>query len=276
MSKELAIEKFLAEPIKIGDVVSVRGLGIQDKHKMGSYTKVLDLGENDSIFIKEYDSTREIQKEDYEKVTTHIGHYPFNEKPWNSRLRMVNYSIESILHGIFNVRDRKSFKSETIDGVEVLEMNWDPTITDENGNDVVYQRDFCWSLRDKQLLIDSIYNYLDIGKIVVRKRSFEWVRQQIKLGKPAAFKDIVDGKQRLNAIISFIRGDFPDSNGFYWMDLSEKAQRDFTSFQGVSYGEIEEGATDEDVKNVFLGINFTGVQMSQEHIDFVKSINLGK
>lgn len=276
MNKETAIEKFLAEPIKVGDVVSVRGLGIQDKHRMGSYTKVTELGENDSIFINEHQSKKQIQKEDYEKVTSHIGHYPFNEKPWNARLRMVNFSLESILHGIFNVKDRQSFKSETLDGAEVMEMNWNPTITDENGNDVVYQRDFCWSLKDNQLLIDSIYNHLDIGKIVVRKRGFFWVREQFKLGKKVAFKDIVDGKQRLNAIISFIRGDFADSNGFYWDDLSTDAQRQFLNFQGVSYGEIEEGATDEDVKNIFLGINFTGVQMSQEHIDFVKSINLKK
>jgi hypothetical protein len=276
MNKQKAIEKFLSEPIKVGDVVSVRGLGIQDKHKMGSYTKVIELGENDSIFIVEHQSRKQIQKGDYEKVINHIGKHPFNKKPWNARLRMVSFNLESILHGIFNVKDRKSMKRETLDDVEVMEMNWNPTITDEHGNDVVYQRDFCWSIKDKQLLIDSIYNHLDIGKVVIRKRSFEWVREQIKLGKPAAFKDIVDGKQRLNAIISFIRGDFADSNGFYWDDLSINAQREFTNFQGVSYGEIEEGATDEDVKNIFLGINFTGVQMSQEHIDFVKSINLKK
>ena len=34
-------------------------------------------------------------------------------------------------------------------------------------------------------------------------------------------------------------------------------------FHGVSYGELGEDATDEDVKSVFLGINFTGVQMSK-------------
>jgi hypothetical protein len=276
MNKQKAIEKFLSEPIKVGDVVRVRGLGIQDKHAMGSYTNVIELGDNDSIFITVYKSLKEVKKEDYEKVVSHIGHYPFTDKPWNARLRMVNFSLESILHGIFDVRDRQSFKSEILDGVEVMEMNWNPTIIDENGNDIVYQRDFCWSLKDNQLLIDSIYNHLDIGKIVIRKRSFDWVRQQIKLGKQVAFKDIVDGKQRLNAIISFIRGDFADSNGFYWGDLSNDAQRKFTSFQGVSYGEIEEGASDEDVKNIFLGINFTGVQMSQEHIDFVKGINLKK
>lgn len=34
-----------------------------------------------------------------------------------------------------------------------------------------------------------------------------------------------------------------------------------------------EGTTDKDVINAFLGVNFTGIQMSQEHINFVKEIN---
>lgn len=37
---------------------------------------------------------------------------------------------------------------------------------------------------------------------------------------------------------------------------------------------IGEKCKDEDVKRIFLNINFSGVQMSQEHIDFVKQINL--
>jgi len=46
------------------------------------------------------------------------------------------------------------------------------------------------------------------------------------------------------------------------------------SFMGITFGEMEENATDEDVKATFLGINFAGVQMSQEHLEYVKQINL--
>ena len=46
------------------------------------------------------------------------------------------------------------------------------------------------------------------------------------------------------------------------------------NFQSVSYGEIGENATDKTVQVIFLNINFAGVQMSKEHIDFVKSIKL--
>ena len=46
------------------------------------------------------------------------------------------------------------------------------------------------------------------------------------------------------------------------------------SFRGVTIGELGELATDEDVKDTFLSINFTGVPMSQDHIDYVKSIKI--
>lgn len=44
-TKEELIEDFLKEPIKVGDNVTVRGLGIQDKSSWGSTTKVVELGE---------------------------------------------------------------------------------------------------------------------------------------------------------------------------------------------------------------------------------------
>lgn len=274
MSRQDLIQAFLKEPVKVGDSVTVRGLGVQNKEQMGNTTKVKQLGENDSVFIEEYGSLREIAKEDYIRNTNHVGYNPFVEKPWNTRMRIIAFDLSSIISQIFDI-EKKEFRVEKdYYGYDIPELNWNPTIVDGDGNDVHYQRDFCWSLQDKQLLIDSIYNSLDIGKIIVRKRGYNWPVERAKQGKETAFKDIVDGKQRLNAIISFVKGDFCDSEGFYWEDLSSNAKRHFFGFSAVSYGEIEEGATDEDVKAIFLGVNFTGVQMSQEHIDFVKNIRL--
>ena len=36
------------------------------------------------------------------------------------------------------------------------------------------------------------------------------------------FKDLVDGKQRLNAIVDFVQDKYTDSFGNYYSDLSEK------------------------------------------------------
>jgi hypothetical protein len=38
--------------------------------------------------------------------------------------------------------------------------------------------------------------------------------------------------------------------------------------------ELSESATDEDVIDNFLTLNFTGVPMSQNHIEYIKSIKM--
>lgn len=277
MNKKEQIEKFLSEPVKVGDTVEVRGLGSQDKTNFGNSTKVLEVHKDRSISIHQgygYSENTKVKEGDYRKTTMHIGANPFPKKPWNSKLRIVAFSLESILNACGYDRRKRAYKFDTINEIEVPEMNWNPFITDKEGNEVVYQRDFCWNLEQKQLLIESIYNSIDIGKIVIRKRDFNWVKNRAVAGKTAAFRDIVDGKQRLNAILGFVSGEFADLHGNYWDDLSAEAQREFFSFQSIAYGEIGEDASDDDVKAIFLNVNFSGVQMSQEHIDFVKSIQL--
>ena len=272
-TKEKQIEEYLKKPVVIGDNVYVRGLGIQDKSNWGNTTKVLKVNEDESIVIMDY-SEKTIKKEDYKKNTTFIGYAPIVEKPWNSSLQITNFDLESTLYSVGFEKRKMIFSTVSFGNTEVEELNWNPFIVDKNGKEILYQRDFVWSLKEKQSLIDSIYNNIDIGKIVIRKRPYQWVEKRIKQGKQASFKDIVDGKQRLNAIIGFVQNKFPDSNGFYFDDFSDFSKAKFFSFKSFAYGELGEKASDEDVKSVFLGLNFTGVPMSQEHIDFVKSINI--
>ena len=109
--------------------------------------------------------------------------------------------------------------------------------------------------------------------VVLRKRSWEWVTKQIDMGnKEVSFWDVVDGKQRLNALSRFVCDKFKDLHGNYFSDLSDWAKNEFLDSMVVSYGELGEGSSDEDVIATFLGVNFTGVPMTQEHIDYVKSI----
>lgn len=271
--REEEIELFLLEPINIGDKVYVKGLGIQDKTLFGNTANVDSINEDESIFVKHYNGLVKVEKGDYKKYTDHIGYNPFPEKNWLEGLKVIQYNLESVIGSFYDIRNNM-FRHETISGIIVNELEWEPFFINENGEEVVYQREFCWNLNDKQLLIDSIYNGIDIGKIIVRKRSWDWVESRVKQNKKAAFKDIVDGKQRLKTILEFVNNEFADSNGFYWNDLSRVAQIKFLNFQALSYGEIEERAKDEDVKKVFLNVNFSGVEMSQEHIDFVRNINI--
>ncbi len=275
-TKEQQIEKYLAEPIKVGDSVYVKGLGTQNKEAYINTVIVEKINEG-KIYYKYHNKQLESALlSDCKKSTYDIGHNPFEPKPWNSTLRMINFSLDSILSRFGYESRKKEFKSEKFGIVIVPELNWNPIIKDSDDNEVCYQRDFIWTLKDKQLLIKSIYNSIDIGKIIVRRRSWSYVENRIKNNviENTAFYDIVDGKQRLNAIFGFITNEFPDINGYYYNELSDLSQRKFESFQQLAYGEIEENATDEDVLKIFLNVNFAGVAMSQEHIDFVKSIKI--
>lgn len=272
-SKKKLIEAYLKEPLKVGDRVVVRGLGRSDKTTWGSTTEVIKI-DSEGIYIKEYGSSLSFIKHgDYKKETYKIGYNPFPEKCWNSQLKMINFGLDSILSVIGFDAHKLVFKEENYFEKPVKELNWNPFVLTE-GNPIYYQRDFVWKKKDKQLLIESIYNGLDIGKIIVRKRSWDWVETNINKYPEVCFKDLVDGKQRLNAIIEFCQDKFKDLNGYYFSELSDYARNQFFGFSAVSYGELGESATDKDTLGVFLNINFTGVKMSQQHIDFVKSIKL--
>lgn len=280
-TKEL-IEEYLQQPLKVGDSVQVYKQEYDktiDKNKVEhGWYNVLELDETTFTIESQYND-REVRKlsKDFisKKYTGDIGINPFPKKLWNSEIRFYASDIESILYRIGY--DRHSFgrKVEDFDGVDVYEVNWNPYFLKNNGEKIYYQRDFCWTLNDKQLLIESIINGIEIGKIVLRKRSYNWVKNQIKKGNlEVSYKDVVDGKQRLNALLGFLNNEFCDIKGNYWDDYSQRAKHSFMSFMGITFGEMEENATDEDVKATFLGVNFTGVPMSQDHIEFVKNISL--
>ncbi len=276
MSLEVKIKEYLEVPVKVGDSVRVRGLGSQDKVSMSATTKVLKIDKDLTITINHNRHEQKILKDDYEKCTRNVGYNPMELKPWDSSMQTIKFGLESVLNRIgFNPYEC-TWNKETIHDTKILETNWNPHIVDNNGEKVYYQRDFCWTINEKRRLLDSIYNNIDIGKFIVRKRSYNYVLNAVKSRNytDAHFVDIVDGKQRLKAITDFLLDRYDDNNGMKYSDFSLVAKRKFLNYLSLSYGEIGERASDKDVKNVFLGVNFEGVPMSIEHINFVKSINL--
>ena len=275
-TKNKLIEEYLSEPVKKGDNVTVMGLGIKNKSSWGLTAKVVGVLMNGKIKIEHHSSYGDniVNKGDYKKYTGYIGYNPVIEKPWNSNLKMVNYTLESIIHTCGFDRKTKTLKTEEFKEFTAQYLNWNPWVLDRKGERVYYQRDFVWTMKDKQLLIESLYNKIDLGKIVLRRRSFDFVKKEAEKGEEVGFHDIVDGKQRLNAIIGFLSDEYPDLNNRYFSEFSDIAKHRLLDCQVLAYGELGESATDQDVKSVFLGINFTGVEMSQEHIDFVKDIQI--
>lgn len=264
MNKEQLLKEHLDKPYEVGEVVYVKGLGTQNKNSWFYSTKIVELAD-DGVYIKEYSNKTFVPFENIRKVTYNIGYNPFPPKNHNEP-RAVNYTFESIL---FQFSEKnKGYKTEN--GEHINEYSFDPYV-EIDGVKHYYQRGLVWTLEQKQNLIESIYNGVNCGSILVRKRSYNWNYKQTK-SEDTSFLDVVDGKQRLTTMLDFINNKFPDANGVYYRDFSENAQRRLTDHQLFNYAEFGEDATDEDVIRQFLKVNFTGVPQSKEHIDYVKSL----
>lgn len=117
-----------------------------------------------------------------------------------------------------------------------------------------YQRDYVWTLTDKQRLIKSIFNRADIGKFLL----LEYPHPEYRL-------EIVDGKQRLGAIREFVEGRF-EFEGLTWFQLSP-ADRQAFGDDLVQVGKLQAKYTKKsDVLWLFLQINRAGVPQTEEHI----------
>lgn len=258
------VEKVKQEPFEIGESVFYNG----------DYVTIKEIN-GDEITI-EYDTGRRIKTiqvstSEIKKDILSIGKDPFVSN--YSKVRFVAFSFESILFQLNVLGDKDRNREFEIKGIPVQECNWNPYIYDKDGNKQYYQRDFVWSLKDKQNLVESIYNDVDCGKIIVRKRGWNELERLAENGATElAFRDIVDGKQRLKAIGDFIENKYKDLHGNYFGDLSFRAQNQFLENQLLSYGELPEDSKDEDVLRQFLKLNVSGVPQSEEHLAYVRSL----
>lgn len=120
-----------------------------------------------------------------------------------------------------------------------------------------YQRGYVWDETDKELLLDSIFKNIDIGKFVLIYLSDEeWHERGLGY-------EILDGKQRLSTLIEFYENKLP-YKGKYFNDLSRMDKRAFTEHQ-IAVAEVRE--TDKKtVIKYFLMLNRTGKSMDESHL----------
>ncbi len=137
-----------------------------------------------------------------------------------------------------------------------------------------YQRKLVWTLFEKQKLIESILKKYPIPAILIAERD----------GKPGTY-EIIDGLQRLQAIMSFIETKFPDLGSRYFnVDNFPTAKENanhglfVTNVTGPHLSAKETGtlldytlalsvmrsASDEDINDVFGRINTYGHRLSDQ------------
>lgn len=278
--QKLLDEKNSAE-LKVGDKIGVKYNAVNeytDEKRKDQSVSCIIIDIADKIKVRHtdnsvYKKTYFITKEDivYRDLLK-IGENPFNERLNN--IRPIAFVFSTILFQLNILGTKRNVVQEyKFDGVSCKELNWNPYVYNKEGKKEYYQRPFVWTLKDKQTLIESVYQGIDCGKILVRKRSWEEIEAMRAKGETdLAFNDIVDGKQRLDAMRGFIQLEYADANGNYYSDLSFYSQMLFVEHQLFSYAEMPENTKDKDVIYQFLRMNFTGVPQSTEHVNFVKSL----
>lgn len=127
------------------------------------------------------------------------------------------------------------------------------------------QRDYVWTIDQKRELIWSIL----MNRHIPRMAMLNIVSN--KLDTKGTYQ-VIDGKQRLSAMISFYRGEYTlliDDQEYYFKDLPIDYQRVISGYMFPYYIVNEDYGnkiTDEDKINWFRYINFAGTPQDAEHL----------
>ncbi len=133
--------------------------------------------------------------------------------------------------------------------------------------DPEYQRGLVWNQEDKEKLIDSIFNNVEIGKFALIKTNFMKPGFDLSSNK---FYQMLDGKQRLSAIREFYE-DRITYKGLYFSQLSLRDQNHFQHYK-VVVAEVDEPEDKKLIYKYFLKLNTTGKPISEEQINKVKEL----
>ena len=130
------------------------------------------------------------------------------------------------------------------------------------------QRPLCWNLNQKQELIFSILKGIEIPQLSILLREYEDGKKTLK---------VIDGKQRLNAIISFYKNEFPilfNGEEYYFSELgsSQSLIRLLMLKVKMAYDYFDDKLPDEELIKWFNLINFSGTEQDKKHIDFLNSL----
>ncbi len=145
-----------------------------------------------------------------------------------------------------------------------IEIDYDVFLESKGIN---LQRDFCWTLQQKQELILSVLKGIQLNSFVIIQ-----FKDHIKAGRPTIYK-IIDGKQRLSTLISFYRNEFPiivNEKTYFYDDMELAAQRLIRYFEpkfDIVYEYWDKRIPDSVLIDWFEMINFAGTPQDVKHLN---------
>jgi len=126
-----------------------------------------------------------------------------------------------------------------------------------------YQRNQIWNLKAKSYLIDTIIRGLPVPQIFLRQNT------DVKTLK--TFREVIDGQQRLTAIIEFISDDFAilkthnkDFAGCKYSDLTEEIQESILNFEFSV--ELIKSKDDAIIYDMFSRVNTNSMTVNKQEL----------
>jgi len=131
------------------------------------------------------------------------------------------------------------------------------------------QRDLVWTIEQKSALIVTILRDQKIPPIVVvqtdkdESRKYNW--------------QVIDGKQRMTTLFSYMKNEFPivyEGIEYFFNDLPEDCQRQILRYLGiridVHYSYDDDPITDQTKIDLFEEINWLGTPQDINHLNKLK------
>lgn len=189
----------------------------------------------------------------------------------HTRETAQNQNVKKDKESLFKKDVHISFMQQRLDSLlfrEVAKMerySW--YIREGDGDnptlDVAFQRDFVWSLEQKQALIISILNNRPIGTFYFNESDVNGEIDDV----------LYDGKQRFSAIKEFMQGEFPvivDGKEYHWYELPYVDYRNFLSYS-VSVALSTFDSMEELIK-YYIVLNTSGRIHTEGDIEKAKSL----
>lgn len=126
-----------------------------------------------------------------------------------------------------------------------------------------FQRRSVWTAKARSYFIDTILRAMPMPPL--------FIRLQVELPERRSFRQVVDGQQRIRAILEFVNDEFPVLNvhnpeyaNMTFTDLPREAQHAFLAYKLPVY--VLEGASDSEVLRIFARLNTYTIPLNKQEL----------
>lgn len=189
-------------------------------------------------------------------------------------------------------RKSKPIVELRLNSLRYTAMNYtEPGFIDRYDTNPPYQRGSVWTLDQRRDLIFSLLSGIPIGAVIVNQRSYSTEENIRVFGTPHIYA-IIDGKQRVETLVAFARGEFSiladwlsdeefdidsgtvrDNGRVRWGDLTSLGRRRFEMFPVPT--EVAQVRSLRAEAAIFRLVNTTGTDQTEDDIARAEGIERG-